>query len=108
MHPMWERKRRKDMNYMNYIKRVTPEQIRESAIKNQIDWFPIHDCAICGKIVGYRFFRWPNYEVVFDSTCDCSYYENLRPRSWEDVANHINMQSNEEYAKECMKYLKLI
>ena len=93
---------------MNYIKRVTADEIRESAVKNNIDWFPIRDCSICGEWIGYRFFRWPNHEVVFDSSCGCVSYENVQPRSWEDVADHINMQSNEEYAKECMEYLRLI
>lgn len=93
---------------MNYIKRVTADEIRESVVKNNIDCFPIHCCAICGEWVGYRFFRWPNQEVVFDSSCFCVSYENVQPRSWEDVADYINMQSNEEYAKECMEYLKLI
>lgn len=92
---------------MNYIKRVTAEQIRESVVKNEIDWFPIHDCAICGSWVGYRFFHYP-YEVMFDSTCGCSSFENLHESEWEDVAEHINMQSNEDYAKECMELLNLI
>lgn len=93
---------------MNYVKRVTPEQIRKSVVENNIDWFPIHDCAICGCWVGYRFFRYPPFEVVFDSSCDCCYGENVSPRNWDDVADHINMQSNEEYVNECMEKLKLI
>ena len=93
---------------MDYIKRVTAEQIRESVVKNNIDWFPIHDCSICGIWVGYRFFSWRNQEVVFDSTCGCSSWPNLLPMNWEDVADHINIQSNEDYAKECMELLKLI
>lgn len=92
---------------MNYIKRVTPEQIRESVIKNNIDCFPIHDCAICGCTVGYRFFHYP-CEVIFDSTCGCSSYQNLNPREWEDVAEHINIQTNEDIAKEYMEYFKII
>lgn len=92
---------------MDMKSRVTPEQIRESVIKNNISWFPHHECAICGRWVGYRFFHYP-YEVMFDSTCDCSSWKNLWPRDWDDVAVYINMQDNEDYANECMKLLKLI
>lgn len=104
---MWESKGGMDMNYMKYIKRVTADEIRESVVKNDIDWFPIRTCSICGEYIGYRFFHYP-YEVMFDSTCQCSSCENLWPREWEDVADHINTQTNEDYATECMRNLKLI
>lgn len=84
--------------------KVTAEQIRESVIKNNVSFLPIHDCSICGTFVGYYFFRYPPYEVVFDSSCSCG-CSHPHPSSFEDVAGHINMQTNEKYINELLTLL---
>ena len=72
----------------------TAEQFREQAIKLGLHYWEHHTCAICGEPVGYYFFAYPNYEVVFDSGCGCTFGSNPHPSSWEDVAEFYNMQTN--------------
>ena len=85
---------------------VSAEEIRASVIKNGVHKLLIHDCAICREWVGYYFFSYPPHEVVFDSSCGCG-RSYPRPCSWEDVAKHINMQTNEEYIKKLKEQLGL-
>lgn len=72
----------------------TAKQFREQAIKLNLHYWENHTCPICGESVGYYFFTYPNYEVVFDSGCGCSFGTNPRPSSWEDVAELYNMQTS--------------
>ena len=83
-----------------------PEEFRNQAIKLNINYWEHHRCAICGEPVGYYFFRYPNYEVVFDSGCGCSLGTNPRPSSWEDVAKFYNMQTNENIIKKMDEFWK--
>lgn len=87
------------------MNKVTAEQIRESVIKNNIRFFPIHSCGLCNVPIGYSFFKYNcPYEVTFDSSCDCA-SSGPRQSSFEDVAEHINMQTSEEYVNELLTQL---
>lgn len=87
---------------------VTPEEIRKSVIENKVTFLPIHNCSICNVPIGYSFFKYNcPYEVTFDSSCGCC-NSGPRPSSYEDVADHINMQTSEEYINELITNLGLI
>lgn len=87
------------------MNKVTAEQIRESVIKNNVSFLPIHDCSICGVSVGYSFFKYNcPYEVTFDSSCGCA-SSAPQPSRFEEVADHINRQENEEYINEMLTQL---
>lgn len=71
------------------------KEFKEQATKNNIKEWRIHDCSICGYPCGYIF---EEDRVLYDSGCDCSYGgESLR--DWDDVAEHYNMQTNEDVIK---------
>ena len=84
----------------------TAEQFREQAIKLGLHYWEHHTCAICGEPVGYYFFAYYPYEVVFDSGCGCSFGSNPRPSSWEDVAEFYNMQTNPDVINKMDKLWK--
>lgn len=51
-------------------------------------------CSGCGYPVGYRFDRG---EVYFDVGCRCTHGPKWEPRSWQDVADHYNMQGHPDW-----------
>lgn len=70
--------------------RVTGEQVRAAMEAAEILVVPHHDCSLCG--------HWTNYQRVegrlyYCSGCGCSYSQPT-PRSWDDAADWINMQSD--------------
>lgn len=76
---------------------------KEAATKIKPNKWIIHHCSICNYPCGYVFSS--NYEHVgYDSGCDCVSYENIQPRSWDDLAAQYNVQNNEEYIKEMNKF----
>lgn len=54
------------------------------------EWL-IHDCAICGYHCGYLF---DGEHVFYDSGCYCTSGAPLRPKTWQHVADHYNMQTH--------------
>jgi len=43
----------------------------------------------------------------FDPSCNCTSGSGLEVRSWDDIADLINMQSNDEARIELMRLFKL-
>lgn len=72
----------------------TAEDFRLQAEKENItEWFQ-RRCAFCKYPMKYLF---QNGEVLYDSGCDCvSYPYVIQKRSWEDIAEGYNMQTNPE------------
>jgi hypothetical protein len=53
----------------------------------------IHNCSFCGYDCGYVF---EGDLVGYDSGCHCTYRRGgIEPRSWDSVAECINMQNDE-------------
>ena len=84
----------------------TSDDFRNQAIKYNITKWTIRNCSICNFPIGYYFFRYPEYEVVFDGGCGCTSLSNLRPATWQDVADYYNKQTNLEYIKELNLFWK--
>ena len=84
----------------------SPSEFQKSVQENELTHWPIHDCSLCHYPCGYIFNKDGN--VFYDSGCDCVAYTNLQPRSWEDVAEHYNQQSNADYIKEMDTFWKFI
>lgn len=71
----------------------TAIDFKNAAIRKEIKRWDIHNCSMCNYACGYVI---DNDRVFYDSGCDCTYRgQNLSPRSFEDIADHYNMQSNE-------------
>lgn len=78
----------------------TPEQFKEKVEELNLRHWNIHDCSICGYPCGYIF---REGQVLYDTGCDCS-WGGERPSDYQDIANHYNMQPNEEYIKKMNEF----
>lgn len=78
----------------------TGEDFEKQAKEKGITRWLIHDCSMCGYHCGF-YFR--GKVVEYDNGCGC--VMNPRsPRTWEDVAEHYNMQTNKKVIKEMDKF----
>lgn len=77
----------------------------EDVIKNrgpQFQQWNIHDCSICGYPCGYVF---ENGHVRYDSSCDCvKYGSSIKYRTYQEIADHYNMEDHVDCIKEMNKY----
>lgn len=78
---------------------VTAQHVKEAVTAAKITYVLHHDCGVCGEWVSYLV---QGENLYFDSSCGCV-RSHLRVSSWEDAAEWINMQSNEEAKAEIMK-----
>lgn len=67
----------------------TAEEIK--AHTKVAEW-PLRDCSICGSWLRYYF---DGDDVGYDSSCDCVSLAGIERRSWQEVADLINMQNDE-------------
>jgi hypothetical protein len=70
----------------------TPAEFAAAAQDREITWWPIRDCSLCGTPIGYEC---SGYRVAFVSSCGCSSFNGWNSRSWDDLAQHYNMQTND-------------
>lgn len=81
----------------------TGEDFKKQALKHNISYWIMRNCSICDYPLKYVF---ENGEVYFDSSCNCTNFYNLQLRSWENVANYYNMQTDENVIKEMDSFWK--
>lgn len=79
---------------MNAPKAVSANEVRDAVLAAEIHFIPHHTCGLCEGMVA--FFVSQNGTLFFDPSCDCSSRVRVEPRSWQDAADWINMQSNPE------------
>jgi len=79
----------------------TAEDFEKQAELKGITTWESHDCSMCGYVVGYEFH---GKDVYYDNGCDCTNGRNLNTRTWEDVAERYNIQSNSEVIDRMNKY----
>lgn len=76
----------------------TPDEFERAVAKLGLLRFNIHDCSICGYPCGFVF---NHGRIGYDSGCDCGSYDpGIRVREWQDLADHYNRQTNEQYITE--------
>ncbi len=68
----------------------TAEHFARAAHEHGITYWPIRACSICGYQLAYLIDR---DVVLYDPGCDCT-YQSYERRSFGDLADHYNMQSN--------------
>lgn len=79
---------------------ITAEQVKASALAAGITEVLHHDCAGCGEWTLYIIHKG---ELYFDPSCGCGWAPFPEPRQWQETADWINMQSNEDHRSEIMK-----
>lgn len=75
------------------MENVTADEVQEAVLAAGKTWIDHHECGICGVMVGYRI---AGTRLYFDSSCGCA-DSSQQPRSWQDAADWINMQSSDEW-----------
>jgi hypothetical protein len=84
------------------MKKYTAEEIKELTTVNR--WV-LRKCGICNSPLSYHISP-DRTQVVFDPSCDCVRGGGWERSSWQDIADHINMQTNDEYRERCIRGLK--
>lgn len=67
------------------------EQFQTQAKAHNITRWHTYDCSICDYPCGYLFV---GDDVGYDSGCDCTGREMVYWSSWQEVADHYNMQTH--------------
>lgn len=71
----------------------TADQFQQAAREHSISRWNVHDCGFCSYACGYVFDG--PIGVQYDSGCYCTRGAGgLEPRTWKDVANYYNMQTD--------------
>lgn len=74
-------------------KDVTGAEVQSAMIAADISKADCHECSGCGYMTAYVR---QNTRLFFDPGCYCTTGGGFEPRSWDDAAGWINMQSNPE------------
>ena len=73
---------------------ITGDQVKEAMLSNDITRVDHHHCGLCGDMV---FYSREGDQLYFNPGCSCVRpYNPPEPRSWDDPAKWINMQTNDE------------
>lgn len=79
---------------------VTATQVKAAIRKKYgMGFIPHHECGICEATVGY--YQNSDTDLWFDSSCDCG-GGGGHCATFQDLANFINMQTNENARKHLM------
>ena len=79
------------------LPRRTAVEFETAAREHGITRWTHHDCAICGYETAYHFED--DGSVWFDPGCYCG-GGMWRPRDWQSVADHYNLQTSEDVRAE--------
>lgn len=81
----------------------TVQEFKDPALKVKPSKWIVHRCGMCDYPCGYVFSH--DYERVgYDSGCDCTAYDCIKPSSYDDLCNHYNRQSSPEYIEKMNKF----
>jgi hypothetical protein len=92
---------------------LTESFLKSKVIEKGIVRWDIHSCSMCGYQCGFLFHLEtdagkggsdtgrdePNVDVSYDNGCYCFLLSRRSPRTFQDVINHIRLQSNENTIK---------
>lgn len=75
----------------------TSEDFKKSVEENDIQFWPVHNCSMCGYECGFIFNVMTNrtlQPVSYDAGCRCTRRYVLEPRTWDHVAHQYNLNIN--------------
>lgn len=81
---------------------ITAEQVKEAVLKAGVTEIEDHPCHFCGYMTKFSIV---NGIIWYDSGCFCTATrdemsgEHWETRTWQSIADWINMQDNEEARK---------
>jgi hypothetical protein len=71
---------------------VTTDEVKAAIVGSNVKRWKLHNCSMCGYPCSYLFAA---EDVGYDAGCDCVSYHNIRPSSYGEVADTLNMQKPE-------------
>jgi len=84
------------------MKKKTGEDFKKQSKEKKITKWIIHNCSMCNYGCGF-IIGWGKTGVGYDNGCSCS-WSGVRPSSWNDIAEHYNLQTNKKVIKEMNKF----
>jgi len=78
-----------------------PEEFQKQVKEKRIAYWHIGECWMCNYPLGFHFI---DGNVFYDNGCNCTSGRNLNPRTWEQIAEMYNMQSNPKFIKKMDKF----
>jgi len=80
---------------------VTAEEVRQAVLDSGVSRIDSHDCSICHSMVGFNI---SDGRIFWDSNCGCTVHSSEPElRSWDSIAENVNMQTNEENKRRVAK-----
>jgi len=76
------------------LRNITADEVKESVQRNKIDYIAVRDCSICGFEIHYLI---EQGQVGLNTGCDCVSYGNITEVTWEDLAETVNMQTQDKW-----------
>lgn len=71
--------------------KVTGEEVRQAVTAAGIARVDHHKCSMCGYMTHYSV---NDGQLFFNPGCHCGTWRGPEPKSWDDAAAWINMQSD--------------
>lgn len=85
MHPLTKGK--------DEMSKVTAEQVKAACLAAGIKSIEHHECSICLYMTAYLV---RGDQLYFDPSCDCTGGRGPELSSWQDAADWINMQTQDD------------
>lgn len=82
---------------------VTGKQVQDAVYAANVTYIPYYTCGCCGEVVAY-FVQGGN--LYLDPSCGCATF-TIQPKSWDDAAEWINMQSDDTAKAKIMQKFRL-
>ena len=81
---------------------INGADVQAAMEKAGITEYYARDCSICGYPLAYYV---NGDDVQFDRGCDCGPRAPMQPRSYDDIAEHHNIQSSDKWRSEIRRKL---
>lgn len=78
----------------------TVDDFKKAAKDKNITRWNINDCSICGYKCGFNI---SGDEVSYDPGCNCV-WGGSESRTWQDLADDYNMQTDKKFIKEMNEF----
>jgi hypothetical protein len=84
--------------------KYSAEWLKELVKEKRYSSLGFRECSICNKTLHYIFVK---DEVFYQSSCACSSWSPPRPRSYEDIAHTLRLQSTDELRDTILSRLEI-
>lgn len=84
---------------------ITSAMVEQAIKASGETYFQIRECSLCDHPIYYTIINGVPY---LSTSCDCVIYtSDLKKRSWQDLADIVNMQTDEQWHNHFMELFGL-